>query len=105
MNPEVQRIRSDLRMAKQRLEEMRDGTRLQPTVETGGQAGAPLAWEAARSTDLPMNNGPLRWMNQLKIREADVARLEAEYCQAMLPVWTPAAVIAAMEGARPCAKK
>jgi len=83
-NPEIQRIRADMARCKQRIAEMRQGTR---GVRTG-------AWQEVEGNP----GAGLAYSNQLLAQETALQRLQAEYVQAMLPVWGATAIIEAMEG-------
>jgi hypothetical protein len=84
---EIDRIRADMARCRQRIAEMREGkrgVRTGPWIEADGMPGAGLAFS-----------------NQQLAQETALARLEAEYVQAMIPVWGPAAIISKMEAPPP----
>ena len=91
MSAELQRIRSDLKRAKERVAQIR-----------AGQRGVrnPDDWRAGDDADGGNSPGHGRaYENQLRAAEQTVTRLEAEYVNAMIPnPWSPAAIIEAMEG-------
>ena len=85
-NPEIQRIRADMARCKQRIAEIRQGTR-------GVRSGV---WQIVEG----MPGAGLAYSNQLRAQETSLARLELEYLNAMVAahVWAPAAIIEALEG-------
>lgn len=90
MSAGIEQILADLRKAKERVAAIRDGT-----MGVRGDSGN---WNKSISSKVAMPNGELARANQLRAREADVARLELQYVQAMLGErkWTAAAIIEAM---------
>jgi hypothetical protein len=86
-NPEIDRIRADMARCRQRITEMREGKR---GVRTG-------SWQEVDG----MPGAGLAYGNQLLAQETALQRLESEYVNAMLPVWSPAAIIERMEAPPP----
>jgi hypothetical protein len=86
-NPEIDRIRSDMKRCRERIAEITQGKR---GVRTG-------AWQEVEG----MPGAGLAYGNQLLAQETALQRLQAEYVQAMLPVWSPAAIIERMEAPPP----
>lgn len=81
-HPEIERIRNDMARCKQRIAEMEAGTRGVrdgPWQATDGESGAGRAYG-----------------NQLLAQSAALQRFELEYVNAMIPAWTPAAIIERM---------